>query len=80
MDASRSGQVGLAFPCGGHALRDGASGIPQGGIYARVGDALAIVQALGVDAEQDFDAVPGALGHFYGRDSCVQPQRDGGMA
>jgi hypothetical protein len=24
--------------------------------------------------------VPGALGHFCGRDSCVQPQRDGGMA
>ena len=72
------GRAGIS--CGGHALRDGASGIPQGGIYARVGDALAIVQALGVDAEQDFDAVPGALGHFCGRDSCVQPQRDGGMA
>jgi hypothetical protein len=32
-------------------------------VDALVGDVLAIVKTLGVDAEQDFDAVPGPLGH-----------------
>jgi hypothetical protein len=42
---------------------DEASGVPQGGVYARVGDVLAVIEALGVDAEQHFDAVPRSVGH-----------------
>ena len=31
-------------------------------VYAGVGDVVTVVEALGVDPEQHFDAVPGALG------------------
>jgi hypothetical protein len=39
-----------------------ASGIAQGGVYPGVGGVLAVIEALGVDAQQDFHAVPGPLG------------------
>ena len=52
-----------------------ASGIPQGGVYPRVGDVLAVIEALGVDAEQDFDAVPGPLGDPWRRHPGRQPER-----
>ena len=51
------------------------SGIPQRCVYPVVGDLLAVVQAFGIDAEQNFDAVPGPLGHVGGRDSRLEPQR-----
>jgi hypothetical protein len=49
-----------------------------------VGDALVggvglAVDAVGVDLEQDRDAVPGAAGDFGGGDAGVQPQGDGGV-
>ena len=36
--------------------------VPQGCVDAGVGGVLAVIEAFGVDAEQDFDAVPGPLG------------------
>jgi hypothetical protein len=75
-----SGLVGQAVPESGHGPWDGASGIPQGGIYARVGDILAVIQAFGVDAEQDFDAVPGSLGDAGRRYPGGQPERYGRVA
>src|SRR5271165_5279602 len=50
-----------------------------------VGDALVggvglSVDAVGVDLEQDGDAVPGAAGDFGGGDAGVQPQGHGGVA
>jgi hypothetical protein len=39
-----------------------ASGVPQCSIYPGVGDRLAVIQAFGVDAQKDFDTVPGPLG------------------
>jgi hypothetical protein len=82
MDSGRSGarlawSAGISF---GRVPWDGPSGIPQGGIYARVGDVLAVVEALGVDAEQDFDAVPGALGDSGRGNSGGQPERYGRVA
>src|SRR5271170_5865689 len=53
-----------------------ASAEPERGIDALVGDALAVVQARGVDAEQHFDAVPGPLGDLGGWHSSVEPQGD----
>jgi len=41
----------------------------------RVGDVLAVVEALGVDAEQDFDAVPSPLGHARCGHASSQPER-----
>ena len=46
----------------------------QRSVDARVGDVLAVVEALGVDAEQDFDAVPGPLGDIGSGDSGVEPE------
>ena len=50
-----------------------------------VGDALVggvglPVDAVGVDLEQDSDAVPGAAGHLGGGHPQVEPQRDSGVA
>jgi hypothetical protein len=50
------------------------------GVDALVGDLLAIVEALGVDAEQYFDAVPGPFGDAWRRHPGGQPQRYGRMA
>lgn len=58
----------------GAVLRDEASGIPQRGIYARVGDVLAVIETLDVGAEQDFDAVPRRLGHPWRGNPGGQPQ------
>jgi hypothetical protein len=38
-----------------------------------VSDLLAAIDALRVDPQQDFDAVPSTLGHLRDRDSAVQP-------
>jgi len=51
----------------------------------RVGDALAggislPVDAVGVDLEQDRDAVPGPAGDLGGGHPGVEPQRDSGVA
>ena len=68
--AGRSGSRGLPGPVGWRA-----SGVPQGGVDARVGDVLAVIKALGVNAEQDFDAAPGPLGDpWRGHPGC-QPER-----
>jgi hypothetical protein len=56
-----------------------SSEVPQGGIDARVGDFVAAVDALGIDAEQDFDAVPGAFGNLSCRYPGVEPQGDGSV-
>ena len=69
-----SGLVGQAVFPAGPVLRDEASGIPQRGVYAGVGGVLAVVEAFGLDAEQDFDAVPRTLGNIGGGDSCVEPE------
>ena len=37
------------------------------------------VDAVGVDLEQDGDAVAGAAGNFGGGDPGVQPEGDGGV-
>src|SRR6266516_2146991 len=66
-------RTGLA--CIWPGLRGAASSVPQGGIYACVGNVLAVVEALGVDAEQDFDAVPGPLGYAGRGHACGQPER-----
>ena len=50
------------------------SGISQSGVNAGVGDVLAVIAALGVDAEQDFDAVPGPLSDPGRGDSGRQPR------
>src|SRR5215471_11015070 len=51
------------------------SSIPQGCVYPSVGDVVAVVEALGVDAEQDFDAVPGPLGDAGRGHARSQPER-----
>jgi len=56
-----------------------ASVLPQGRIYAAVGDGLAVVQALSVDAQQNLHAMPGSLGHPLRRYSSGQPQGHCGM-
>jgi hypothetical protein len=38
------------------------------------------VDALGVDPEQDGDAVPGPLGDLGGRDTAVEPGGDAAVA
>ncbi|WP_055480487.1 hypothetical protein [Sphaerimonospora mesophila] len=40
---------------------------------------LLAVEALRVDAKKNIDAVAGALGDLWGRDTGVQPERDGGV-
>ena len=57
----------VAEPCG--ILWDGRSAVSQGAVYAGVGGVVAVVEALGVDAEQDFDAVPRSLGDARWGDS-----------
>ena len=57
-----SGLVGRLVSESGRLLRDGTSGIPQSGVDAGVGDVLAVVEALGVDAQEHFHAVSGPLG------------------
>ena len=54
-------------------LMPSCSGFPQGLINASVGDAFAAVDAARVDAEEDFDAVAGAVGDFGGGDAGVEP-------
>ena len=56
-----SGLIEDWFRSSGETLWD-ASGVAQGGVYLGVGDRLVVAQALGVEAEQDLDAVPGPLG------------------
>ena len=51
------------------------SGAAEGSVYAGVSDVFPVVEAFGVDAEQDFDAVPGPLGDLCRGDSGVQPER-----
>jgi hypothetical protein len=60
-------------PCG---IRGRASGDQERGVDALVGDGLAVIEAFGVDAEQDFDAVPGPFGDPGRGYSGVEPQRD----
>ena len=59
---------------------DEASGVPQGGVYARVGYFLAVIEALGVDAEQDFNAMSGPLGDSWRRYPSRQPEGNGCVA
>ncbi len=49
-------------------------------IDALVGDGFAAVDAAGVDAEQHFDAVAGAVGDVGGGDAGVEPEGDRGVA
>jgi PAB1-binding protein PBP1 len=46
----------------GMTVLEARSRVTQSRVYACVGDVVTVVEALGVDAEQHFDAVPGALG------------------
>jgi hypothetical protein len=80
MDSGQSGarpawSGGHLEPCG--IPWDEASGVPQRGVYPGVGGVLAVVKALGVDAEQDFDAVSRSLGDAWRGDSGGQPQGHG---
>ena len=72
-DAARSGRMPLVagYTWDGsrrsgrrneHVWARGKLCATQGRVYAGVGDAVAVVEALGVDPEQHLDAVPGALG------------------
>jgi hypothetical protein len=56
-DCDMSGLVEDWFRDAGGPLWDDASGVAERGVYPGAGDVLAVVQALGVDAQQDFDAV-----------------------
>jgi hypothetical protein len=49
--------------------------VSQGVGDAPLGDVLLVVDALGVDAEQHFDAVPGPLGYLSWRYAAVESQR-----
>src|ERR1017187_6793531 len=62
--------------CSGLLVIWGCEGVGD----ALVGGAGLAVDAVGVDLEQDGDAVPGAAGDFGGRDPGVQPQGHGGVA
>ncbi len=84
MDAGRSG-ARRAWPDGQFSEPsgipwDGASFTLQRVVYARVGDVVAVVEALRVDAEQDFDAVPGPLGDPWRGHPGRQPERYGRVA
>ena len=59
--------------------RIGASGLAQGGINPVVGQDLPVVQAVGVDAQQNLHAMPGPLSDPLRRDSGSQPQGHRGM-
>jgi hypothetical protein len=65
-------------PAEGRALRP-SSEVPQGGIDAHVGDFVAAIDALRIDAKQDFDAVPGAFGNLSCGYPGVEPQGDGSV-
>jgi hypothetical protein len=41
-------------------------------VYPAEPDLVTADDALGVDGEQHFDAVPGPLGHLGRRDTCVE--------
>jgi hypothetical protein len=56
---------------------DQASDGVQGGVDALVGDGLAVIETFGVDAKQDFHAVPRTSGHVGGGHSRIEPQGDG---
>lgn len=43
-------------------------------LFPGVGDRLAVVQAFGVDAQKDFDTVPGPLGNSRRGDTGRQPE------
>jgi hypothetical protein len=63
-----------------HEVSAAVSGVSQRAVYTGVGGLLAVVEALGVDAEQDFDAVSCSLGDALRRDSGGQPQGHGRVA
>ena len=46
----------------GVTVLEARSRVTQSRVYACVGDVVTVVEALGVDPEQYFDAVPGTLG------------------
>jgi hypothetical protein len=73
-DLAPVGLAGRPFPAWAWGVGR-ASGIPQGSVYARVGDVLAVIEALGIDTEQDFDAVPGPFGD-PGRGTPAASQSD----
>src|ERR1035438_2494841 len=66
--ACSPGSCGLSSP-----------GSPSASSMRRLGYLVLAVDALGVDLEQDGDAVPGPLGDLGGRDSPVEPCRDAGV-
>jgi hypothetical protein len=47
--------------------------------YAALGYGVLTVDALGVDPEQDFDAVPGPGGYLSRRYPGIEPQRQAGV-
>ena len=55
-------------------------GWPEGGFHAGDPDVFQAGDALGVDPQQQLDAVPGPGGDLGGRDPGVQPPGDAGVA
>ncbi len=59
----------------GMTVLEARSRVTQGRVYAGVGDVVTVVEALGIDPEQHFDAVPGAFGDPRRGHPRAQPQR-----
>ena len=51
------------------------SRVTKGCVYAGVGDVVTVIETLGVDPKQHFDAVPSAFGDPGRRYPRAQPQR-----
>ena len=69
-----------AGSCRGVVSRGWTSCVSQGGVYAGIGDVIAVVEAFGVDAEQDLDAVHRPLGDPGRGDPGRQPEGYGCVA
>jgi hypothetical protein len=67
------GMYGLAAGPVGYTESRPSCG-PERGVYALAGNGLAVIEALGVDPEQDFDAVTGPLGDFWRRNPGIEPE------
>src|SRR5258708_39731387 len=77
--ASR-GPGGWALACGAGSFAVVFVLLAEGVVDALVGCAGLAVDAVGVDLEQDGDAVAGAAGDLGGGDPGVEPQGHGGVA
>jgi hypothetical protein len=59
----------------GVTVLEARSRVTQSRVYAGVGDVVTVVEALGVDPKEHFDAVPSAFGDPGRGNPRAQPQR-----